>query len=226
MQALFTRYQTRSDRLQRYRQLLAGLRAVTSNAEQDDVPVMVEIDGMKFWVTGELEGLIGNGSPGLTYEVSPGCAACACSTHSSSSRIPWRWGWPALNLCVVQLLLMWGEVTIALVSTLYASIFTCCYICQQQRRASTSNCATSQQHSRSTCQNTAGILTHISLLQTSPAGCSSRCAPPCAGLRHHSNAPAAAVDQQALCPARLFCCTKAAHSDRAELRGGSMGGNL
>jgi hypothetical protein len=74
--AIYPTYQTRSDRLQRYRQLLGGLRAVTSNAQEDDVPAMVEIDGMKFWLTQELMGVSESVRYHLSYEVRTGCAAC------------------------------------------------------------------------------------------------------------------------------------------------------
>jgi hypothetical protein len=76
MQALFPTYHTRSDRLNRYKRLLAGLRAATSNAHQDDVPLMLEVDGMKFWMTQELMGLSESASLSLSFEVRTGCAAC------------------------------------------------------------------------------------------------------------------------------------------------------
>jgi hypothetical protein len=67
MQAFRPTDGTSAERLKQYKLLLTRLQAATSNAEQDDVPVMLEIDAMKMWITGEL---FSSAFRGLTYEAS------------------------------------------------------------------------------------------------------------------------------------------------------------
>jgi hypothetical protein len=55
--------------LSRYKKLLAELRAATSNAEDDDVAVLQELDTMKMWIAQEF--VITAGAR-LTYEVNTG----------------------------------------------------------------------------------------------------------------------------------------------------------